>query len=153
MTDPKIIIITDPELGALDHEDTDDVVMQIDSLPPELSANAKIKDVGQEDIEEYKTAWANADVDALESLRAKHPEDARFSLHLSLIELSADEAQEFSEVNTKHKDLVKDLGLTGAPEFLRLLEDGNAKKTRQYVESLPESNPLKKSMLLLIEYI
>lgn len=153
MTDTKIILITDPELGTLDHEETDDVVAQIDSLPPELKSDAKIKDIGQEDILEYQKAWADADVDGLERLRAKHPEDARFSLHLSLIDLSADEAQEFSEVNTKHKELVKDLGLTGAPEFLRLLEDGNAKKTRQYVESLPESNPLKKSMLLLIEYI
>lgn len=152
MTDTKIILIDDVELGTLDNEETTDIVQRIENLPAE-SDKRPDKNIGQEDIPEYQRAWDNADVDELERLRAKHPEDARFSLHLSLIDLSADEAQEFSEVNAKHKDLVKDLGLTGAPEFLRLLEEGNAKKTRNYVESLPESNPLKKSMLLLIEYI
>ena len=152
MTDTKIILIDDVELGTLDNEETTDIVQRIENLPAE-SDKRPDKNIGQEDIPEYQKAWDEADVDALERLRAKHPEDARFSLHLSLIDLSADEAQEFSEVNAKHKDLVKDLGLTGAPEFLRLLEEGNAKKTRNYVESLPESNPLKKSMLLLIEYI
>lgn len=153
MTDEKIIIITDPELGELDHSDTNDVVDMIDNLPAELPKNAKIKDVGQDDIEEYKKAWSEGDVDTLEQLRAKHAEDARFSLHLSLIDLSADEGQDFSEVNENHKALLKELGLTGAPEFLRLLEDGNPKKLRKYVEDLPESNPLKKSMQILIRYI
>lgn len=148
----EIVIITDPELGELDNADTNDVVTRIDELPKE-APDAKVKNEGQEDIEAYKTAWAEQDVDTLELLRAKHPEDARFSLHLSLIDLSADEAQDFSEVNDNHKKLLKELGLNGAPEFIRLLEENNPKKLRKYVEELPEANPLKKSMLILLKYL
>ena len=107
----------------------------------------------EKDLERYKTAWSEQDIEALESLRLKHPEDARFSLHLSLVELSADEGEEFSDVNTQHKELLSELGLSGAPEFMRLLEQGNPKKTRKYVESLPDDDPLKESMELLLPYL
>lgn len=153
MTDEKIILITDPELGELDHSDTDEVVKVIDTLPQPPAKPTEVPNIGQEDIEEYKKAWAEADVDTLELLRAKHPEDARFNLHLSLIELSQDEEQDFSEVNDNHKELIKDLGLSGAPEFLRLLEEGNKGKLKRHVASLPNSDPLKKSMELLLTYI
>lgn len=153
MTDPKIIIITDPELGALDHEETTDVINRIDTVAPKDTDKQTIKDIGQEDILEYQKAWAEADIDELERLRLLHPEDARFNLHLSLAGVSAEEAQDFSEVNANHKELLKELGLTGAPEFLRLLEDGNHKKTKAYIESLPETNPLKKSMQILAKYL
>ena len=107
----------------------------------------------EKDLEKYKQAWEAQDIEALESLRLSHPEDARFALHLSLIELSPDEGEEFSDVNDSHKELLDALGLTGAPEFMRLLEQGNPKKIRTYVESLPEDNPLKESMLLLLPYV
>lgn len=107
----------------------------------------------EKELEQYKKAWEQADIEALESLRLAHPEDARFALHLSLIELSADEGEDFSDVNTQHKELLAEIGLTGAPEFMRLLEQGNPKKLKQYVENLPESNPLKESMEILLPYL
>jgi len=107
----------------------------------------------EKDLAQYKKAWGEQDVTTLELLRAKHPEDARFNLHLSLIDLSADRGQDFTFVNQEHKDLVRALGLDGVSQFLDLLERGNTRKLQAYVDSLPEDNELKSSMQKLLKYV
>lgn len=106
----------------------------------------------EKDLEKYKKAWSEGDVDTLELMRAKHSEDSRFNLHLSLIDLSADKGQAFSFVNQEHKALVRALGLDGVSQFLDLLEKGNTKKLQDFVRNLPEDNELKSSMLKLLKY-
>ena len=105
------------------------------------------------DLALYKKAWGEQDLKTLELLRAKHAEDARFNLHLSIAKISADKGQDFSFVNQEHKALVEALGLQGANQFLDLLEKGNTRKLKDYVQSLPEDNELKSSMETLLTYL
>lgn len=138
----------DVEIGNIENEKIEDLVDAVRVDDPK-----KIESVGDEDVDAYKKAWNDIDIGALEGLRLKHPEDARFSLHLSIADLSGEDLQEFSEVNTNHKALVDDLGLSGANQFIRLLEAGNKKKLEDYVNGLPKSNPLRKNMLILLKYV
>lgn len=106
-----------------------------------------------DDLEKYKKAWAKGDVKALESLRAKHPEDAQFNLHLAVAGISEDEAQDFTELNKAHKSLVKELGLNGVAEFLTYLEQGKALKIRKLAESLPKNSQVRRDILILLPYV
>lgn len=106
-----------------------------------------------DDVAKYKKAWEKGDIGALESLRAKNPEDARFNLHLAVAGISADEAQEFTELNKAHKDLVAELGLTGVAEFMTYLEQGKATKIKELALRLPKNSQVRKDIEILLPYL
>lgn len=147
------IFITDPELGEVNIKDTTGLVEAINEIPSEETTKNANKNIGNEDIEAYRTAWENADVEAMESLRAKHPEDARFNLHLMVAGISADEAQDFTELNKAHKALVKELGLDGVAEFITYLEQGKATKIKELASRLPKNSQVRKDIETLLPYL
>lgn len=105
------------------------------------------------DLDKYKKAWAEGDVDTLELCRANNPQDARYNLHLAVADIDPKKAQGFEEVNKNHKDLVSRLGLYGAPNFMKLLNEGKYSKLKAYVRELPDDTPLKSSMEVLLRYL
>jgi hypothetical protein len=152
MADKDKLIIIDPELGEIDLTDEKAVDEAVAQVPDEeITTNQNPTDKSTEDFEKYKKAWGNADIDTLESLREKHPEDARFNLHLQFMPES--EKQSFAQAQKLHKEINAELGVSELAEFNKLMESGNITKCTKFVEALPENHPMKRAMGILIKYL
>ncbi len=147
------ILIQDPELGEVDINNTTGLVEAINEIPSEETTKNANKNIGNEVIQEYRTAWEKGDIDTLERLRVSNIEDARFNLHLSIAGISADEAQGFTELNKAHKALVKELGLEGVSEFITLLEQGKALKIKELAMKLPKNSQVRKDIETILPYL
>lgn len=152
MPNKKPIIIEDPELGQLDITDEKAVNDAIAEVPTDTDTKTpNPKDSSDEDFDEYKKAWEAVDVERLEALREKHPEDARFNLHLQF--MPEEERQKFTEVQGLHKAINEKMGLAEVSQFNKLLEAGNKQKAEEFVDDLDDKHPLKKAMKTLIGYM
>jgi hypothetical protein len=106
------------------------------------------------DFEKYKSAMLDGDVDTLESLRLKHPEDARFNTHLEVIQYQADNQQSFAEAKKEHEKMLREMNLDGVPQFRKLLDSGNKQKTIEYIKtSIRKDHPLRNSMIRLTDFM
>lgn len=106
------------------------------------------------DFEKYKNAMLEGDVDTLESLREKHPEDARFNIHLQVIEAQPEQKKTFKEAKADHEKMLRQLNIDGVPQFRKLLDAGNKKKAIEYINSsIRKNHPLRNSMLRMIDFM
>jgi len=106
------------------------------------------------DFEKYKNAMLDGDVDALESLRLKHPEDARFNTHLEVIEYQPENKQSFTEAKKEHEKMLRDMDIDGVPQFRKLLDAGNKKKAIEYINtSIRKNHPLRNAMIRLTDFM
>lgn len=147
----KKLQIYDTELGQVEG---DSVLPVIDEIADELSVE-EVKQTGIDlDWEKYKTAMLEGDVDVLESMRLKHPEDARFNTHLQVIEYQAEHGQTFSEAKAEHEKLLRKMNIDGVPQFRKLLDSGNKQKAIEYINtSIRKDHPLRGAMIRLIDFM
>lgn len=59
----------------------------------------------------------------------------------------------FKEIKQKHDDVVEKLGWSSLVEFNKLVEAGNKQKAKEFVKSLPKSDPNKISLETLVNYL
>lgn len=146
----KAIRISDTELVDIDpnseadvKEATADLNPNVPTLPPQPAS----------DVEAYRLAFDAGDIDELERLRAKHPEDARYNLHLQVLEIKPEQTQEFSEVKKQHETMLKSIGMDGLAEFHRITETGNKTKAQNFVDKLRKDHPLKSAMQTMVDFM
>lgn len=147
----KKLKIYDTELGQID---TEYVLPTIEQISSELEVE-EVKQTGIEtDWDSYKQAMLEGNVDRLESLRNKHPEDARFNTHLQVIEYQAENSQTFSDAKQQHEKLLRKMNLDGVPQFRKVLDSGNKKKAIEYINtSIRKDHPLRGAMMRLVEFM
>ena len=116
-------------------------------------ADVNLLDDTERDYEKYQVAFDNADVGLMEALRKKHPEDARFNLHLKYAKMNGANDKNFKDILGLHKEINDNMGIAEVPEFNKLVESGNKEKAIQFVKELPNDHPLKDAMKQLLEFI
>lgn len=116
-------------------------------------ANINLLDSTERDYEKYQAAFDKADIALMEALRTKHPEDARFNVHLKYAKLDGANKENFKDILGLHKEINDDMGIAEVAEFNRLVEVGNKKKATEFVGKLPARHPLKEAMAELLEFI
>lgn len=109
--------------------------------------------MNDKDLNRYKTAFDEGDIDTLEKLRHKHPEDSRFNLHLQVLGIKPKLTQKFDDVRQRHTQVAKSLGIDGLAGFNKLIESDNKKKALAYIDSLRKDHPLRSAMINLTNFM
>lgn len=132
-----------------------DVEMADDSFEQVPEPTGSVKQSGTDDeFEKYKDAMLQGDIETLESMRLNNPEDARFNIHLQVIEAQPKQSQTFNQAKSEHEKLLKSIGIDMVPQFKKILDSGNKKKAIEYIKtSVRKDHPLRNSMIRLIDFM